>query len=99
MTLEEAKLFLAQCVRNTLSDYAFGDSEVSWSLDDKVVASGYFGSTTREVVICGTSFEGEDAQALRYRGTLGRAARNDSGGSGRSGDDFLDDLDDFLYEE
>ena len=91
MTLDEAKTFLSKCTRNELNDHAFGDSEVSWFLDGKEVASGYFGSTSRSVSICQgcegidhtthhSSFEGAEAQALRYGGTRGEVERNDETG-------------------
>lgn len=83
MDLEEAKTLLSGAIRHELRDHAFGDTEVYWVLKGKEIATGYFGGGTADVSIISnsnTSFEGEDARALRNLGEMGDVARNDETG-------------------
>jgi len=93
MTLAEAKALLDTCKRGEFRDYAFGDTEATWSKDGKQIASAYFGRESsvtfhNEDVLddngCYTlvaEFEGSEARALRYAGTLDGWERNDSLGN------------------
>ncbi len=87
LTIELAQALLSHCHRDTLEDRAFGDSEVSWRFNGRIIASGYFGNSGSSVsfnttaVYSTTSFEGEDARRLRHAGKAGNYARNDEGGS------------------
>jgi cold shock CspA family protein len=80
--LREAEALLADSSRYALSDHAFGDSEVTWMKDGKLVASGYFGRTSSVTLEetadrDATSFADEAAMRLRYCGKLARHERND----------------------
>lgn len=79
MTLEDAIKLLSGCRRDTLLDYAFGDSEVSWFDGDRFVAEGYFSSRVASVIAADNSwlFSGDDAKRLRETGTPGKFSRND----------------------
>ena len=77
MTLNEAKRALSDCVRETLSDHAFGDCEVYWMRGEEKIAVGYFGNSVDEVTVGKTRFTAEEARALRTCGKRGRATRND----------------------
>lgn len=80
-TVEEARIVLSTCVRSELRDHAFGDMEVTWTdRQGNVVADGYFGSGGASVYFDGSSFEGNDARALRDSGVVGEISRNDSTG-------------------
>lgn len=81
--IAHVKALLAACVRNELSDFAFGDSEVDWFKDGKLVASGYFGSSHCDVYANdgSWSFTGDLARSLRDLGRRGKTERNDSGGN------------------
>lgn len=94
MTFEEAKQFLAEAVRGELRDHAFGDCEVTWEKDGKVVGFGYFGGAKPGVTVFpegdgqdeedgkkkpSFEFEGNEAHELRKCGKL-EVERNDSTG-------------------
>jgi len=80
LSLVDASALLASCERSELRDHAFGDTEVTWTdPEGTVVADGYFGGTA-SVVVAGTSFDGEDARALRDCGSLAAVGRNDETG-------------------
>jgi hypothetical protein len=85
MNLEEAKTLLNGATRHELRDHAFGDMEVYWVKNGKEIACGYFGGDHAEISVFkpaadATTFDGDDARALRECGTLGMAARNDETG-------------------
>lgn len=77
---EEAKKLLDQCVRDELSDPAFGDSEIYWKIGENEIATGYFGSSTEEVSVKidgeWVEFKGKEALDLKLCGTLGRREFN-----------------------
>lgn len=85
MDLNQAKLLLAKSERHELRDHAFGDAEITWSVDGVDVAFAYedgkalhisFYDSENNVI---AEFEDEDYQELR---SLGKAciSRNDSTG-------------------
>jgi hypothetical protein len=86
MEFEEAKKVLEDCTRSELRDHAFGDREVFWEKDGKVVAEGYFGSSMSDYVTIDVegdttySFTNDDARSLMNAGTLGTVGRNDETG-------------------
>lgn len=92
LTLDEARNILEGANRWELRDHAFGDREIGWDLPNGVtVAEGYIGHHSYISFASGTKvddlnltdrikFEGEDARALAYCGTLTQVSRNDSGG-------------------
>jgi hypothetical protein len=80
MELEQAKQLLKSTVRQELRDHAFGDVEISWMVGAEQLASGYFSGTSQLVSIMGTSFDGDDARALRDCGIEGVIERNDETG-------------------
>lgn len=65
--------------RYDLVDRAFGDREVTWTLNGEEVASGYFGRHDY-ITINGLRLQGDDAYALKYSGKLVHTERNDSMG-------------------
>lgn len=85
MELEEAKKLLDGAKRHELKDHAFGDVEVYW-VKGKEIACGYFNGGPADSVSVfkptedATTFDGDDARALRQCGTLGEVSRNDSSG-------------------
>jgi hypothetical protein len=89
-TLSEVKAILSGCTRSELRDHAFGDVEISWTKDGKMVAEGYFGGGGPVVASycccagdckCGSwEFSGKAAVELRKCGTLGEVERNDETG-------------------
>lgn len=80
MTIDEAKAVLAACVRDDLSDHAFGDAEVYWEKDGEEVASGYFGKTSEVGFTAGAVFTGDEAVQLRDAGKGRTSRRNDTTG-------------------
>lgn len=84
MTLEEAKELLDKCDRGEQRDHAFGDTEITWWLDGKEVAGGYFGGGSANVWIdhqeFRAAFKGEVAQQLRKCGAKTVIERNDETG-------------------
>lgn len=88
MELETAKKRLDGAIRYELRDHAFGDMEVSWIKDMKVIATGYAGRSMDCVTIGDgptASFTNDDARELMSCGTLGGVGRNDETGP----DDFV----------
>jgi hypothetical protein len=87
LTLEDAKQFLAQYNRWTLSDGTFGGSDVGWTDDNgKQVAHGWFEGNIAQVGIdishplsseVAFEFKGDDAGELRYCGKSSRFEKND----------------------
>lgn len=84
MTLQQAMEMIRGSTKSESRDHVFGDREVYWEKDGKEIASGYFSSTTREVVMTGSScFEGEAAYQLDRVPTVrlhGSICRNDETG-------------------
>lgn len=84
MNIEQAKELLNRCTREGLNDYAFGDSERGWWLDDEHIAEGYFGGSRNAASVTflkeNITFTGDDARQLKYCGTRGVIRRNDSVG-------------------
>lgn len=88
LTLEQAKTLLNSCDRYELRDHAFGDVEVSWTKDDKDVASGYDGASSTSVYFhdgacdepTNVVFRDQEAIELLKCGTLRKVERNDSTG-------------------
>lgn len=84
-TFEEAKALLASAHRTILADHAFSDAEVTWWLERREVASGYFGSSRSHVKVLGdashsdTSFTDDKAQLLRQMSKTSAYYRNDQG--------------------
>lgn len=82
LTVEQAKQILDNAVRHELRDHAFGDTEVTWMIDDVEVGGGYFG-TTYDVWINTAGhdgFHGDDAVTLRKCGKDLVVERNDETG-------------------
>jgi hypothetical protein len=78
---DDAVELLNKCVRSELRDHAFGDTEVSWFLDGKFVAEGYYGGGLASVSVNdGGDFNDADARELRKCGTEGQVERNDETG-------------------
>lgn len=87
LTLDQAKEFLGQYNRWTLSDGTFGGSDVGWiDEDNKQVAGGWFEGDVAEVSSdpnhphCADiifEFKGADALELRYCGKSSRFQKND----------------------
>ena len=87
LTFDEAKQFLDQFERWTLSDGTFGGSDVGWTDEDgKQVAGGWFEGDIAEIGIDTShplsqevtfKFEGDEARELRYSGKSARFTKND----------------------
>lgn len=92
LTFAQVTVLLSGCTRNELVDHTFGDAEFTWVKDGKIVADGYFGSSSDSVgshaLITDTEeqkakrwkFDGHLAKMLRRLGTLGERERNDCQG-------------------
>lgn len=80
MDLEQAKQILMTAKRDILEDKAFGDSEISWFQDNKIIADGYFSinnSSIRFLPPHSGTFEGKEAKELQRLGVPYKYARND----------------------
>lgn len=81
---DDAKELLAKCKRFELRDHAFGDTEISWFLDQVFVAEGYFAGGQATVCVmhtdCYAEFEKDEARELRKIGIEGGVERNDETG-------------------
>jgi len=80
LTIEEAVTRLSLAHRDVLRDYAFGDEEVTWIYEDRVIADGYFSLRSKHVwfkEFDAQFFDGE-AEKLRQIGIPHRSYRNDS---------------------
>ncbi len=61
LPLHVAIQILSNANRSVLADYVFGDSEVQWEMDERVIAGGHFSSKGSAV-----SFNDEIANKLGY---------------------------------
>jgi hypothetical protein len=86
MKLEQAKEILSRANRYELRDHAFGDTEISWVIDDKQIADGYFNGIDDYVSVRGyfpnipTTFKNNEAHQLRDCGASVSIERNDETG-------------------
>jgi hypothetical protein len=87
MDLNEAIKILSEAKRYELRDNSFGDREVSWTKNTRLVATGYFGDKTQTVSLIDhitqqplATFEGEIAKSLVVLGTDVTIERNDETG-------------------
>lgn len=81
MNFDEAKFILERAERHELRDHAFGDMEVFWRKDEKIVATGYFGVSSRRInMMNGGIFSGDEAMILKECGNLAGVDRNDTTG-------------------
>ena len=81
MQFEEAMSLFSKVRRHELRDFAFGDCEITFTLDDNELASGYFSSGKSEVNIWNietpVKFTGKQADQLRKVANIGSLHRND----------------------
>lgn len=74
MYLSEAREFLWCCQKTELDDYILGETEISWTLDQRLQAIGRFGPDQAIVFINVQDehdvFEGEEAEDLSECGDL-----------------------------
>jgi hypothetical protein len=78
---------LSNAKRSVLADYAFGDSEVQWEMDERVIAGGHFSSKgsavsfndeiVKKLGYDSGNFSGDEAKQLEYLGTIIHSERND----------------------
>jgi len=75
--------------RHELRDHAFGDVEIQWMINGRIVAEGYFGGDAQMVSVVQTAhpgqdavkpFQGAEATTLRSLGNTGHIERNDEVG-------------------
>jgi len=81
MNVDEAQVLLNGCVRSELRDHAFGDTEVTWTNGNDLIAEGYFNGEKADVFLIDPHegiFKGSDAFILLRCGTDGVLERNDS---------------------
>lgn len=92
MNINDAVDLLNKCKRVELRDHYFSDREIAWYDDDKEIAYGYFGGSSRTVTVIvpgssdsasqgsgGTLFKDEEADRLALCGKTTNIFRNDQG--------------------
>ncbi len=91
LPLHVAIQILTGAERSVLADYAFGDSEVDWEINEQHIATGYFSSRSNSVSfvesalekMCYNSgnFSGDEAYKLKHLGRQIAFERNDELGN------------------
>ncbi len=94
LPLHTAIHILSTAHRDVLDDLAFGDSEVGWYLGEELIADGYFTYKRNRSSVCFTkatlekmgytsgTFSGDEADKLKYLGSIQGYMRNDEQGNG-----------------
>lgn len=81
MEFEDAMNLFTKVQKHELRDFAFCDTEVTFTLGKNEIASGYFSSGKSEVNIWNietpTVFTGKQADQLRKVANIGSLQRND----------------------
>jgi len=80
MTLDEAKIFLSNCIRTEYPDHTHGDCEIFWTnpITNDEVAIGYRGRIDINVSIGAYQWSGEKALELISLGLETEIGENDS---------------------